>query len=70
MRSYSVASKPGMVGNLRMPTKSPLVKNLFFTGDGTQQWSFGQSGAAGGAVNCASAVTGKDCSVILPFFMR
>ena len=67
---YSVASKPGMVGNLRMPTKSPLVKNLFFTGDGTQQWSFGQSGAAGGAVNCASAVTGKDCSVILPFFMR
>jgi len=67
---YSIASKPGMVGNRRMPAKSPIVNNLYFTGDTTEQWSFGQSGTTGGAVNCASAVTGKDQSVLLPFYMR
>jgi phytoene dehydrogenase-like protein len=69
-RSRFVTSKPGMVGNRRMPVKSPIVENLYFTGDSTEQWSFGQSGTTGGAVNCASAVTGKDQSVLLPFYMR
>lgn len=67
---YSNSMSPGMVGNRRLPVKHPLVDNLFFTGDSVTQWSFGVSGAVGGAVNCASAASGKDFSTLLPFYMR
>jgi len=33
-----------------MPAKSPIVKNLYFADDRTEQWSFAQPGTAGGAV--------------------
>jgi len=67
---YSNSMTPGMVGDRRLPVKHPLVHELFFTGDSVAQWSFGVSGAAGGAVNCASAASGRDYSVLLPFYMR
>jgi phytoene dehydrogenase-like protein len=67
---YSNSMTPGMVGNRRPPVKHPLVHDLYFTGDSVAQWSFGVSGAIGGAVNCASAATGKDYSTLLPFYMR
>ena len=67
---YSITVTPGMIGDKRLPVKHPLVKDLFFTGDSVTQWSFGVSGAIGGAVNCASAATGKDYSTLMPFYMR
>lgn len=67
---YSVSMTPGMVGDRRLPVKHPLVQDLYFSGDSVTQWSFGISGAVGGAINCASAATGKDYSVLLPFYMR
>lgn len=67
---YSLSVSPGLVGDRRLPVAHPTVKNLYFTGDSVTQWAFGISGAAGGAIHCASAVTGKDQSVILPFYMR
>ncbi len=67
---YSISLAPGLIGDRRLPVKHPVIKHLYFSGDSVTQWSFGINGAAGGAVHCASAVTGKDQSVILPFFMR
>ena len=67
---YSLSVSPGLVGDRRLPVTHPTVKNLYFTGDSVTQWSFGISGATGGAIHCASAVTGKDQSVILPAYMR
>jgi len=67
---YSLSVSPGLIGDRRLPVTHPIVRNLYFTGDSVTQWSFGISGATGGAVHCASAVTGKDQSVILPFYMR
>lgn len=67
---YSVSITPGMVGDRRLPVKHPLVQDLYFSGDSVTQWSFGISGAVGGAVNCASAATGKGYSLMLPFYMR
>jgi len=67
---YSLSVSPGLIGDRRLPVTHPTVKNLYFTGDSITQWSFGLSGAAGGAIHCASAVTGKDQSIILPFYMR
>lgn len=67
---YSVSMTPGMVGDRRLPVTHPLVQDLYFTGDSIAQWSFGISGTVGGAVNCASAASGKDYSTLLPFYMR
>jgi len=67
---YSISVSPGIIGDRRLPVVHPIVKNLFFTGDSIEQWSFGINGAAGGAINCASAVSGKDQSLMLPFYMR
>ena len=67
---YSISVSPGLIGDRRLPATHPTVKNLYFTGDSITQWSFGISGTAGGAVHCASAVSGKDQSVILPSYMR
>lgn len=41
-----------------MPAKSPIVKNLSFADDRTEQWSFAQPGTAGGAVVPAGRVKG------------
>ncbi|MFH1624467.1 MAG: hypothetical protein ABID54_04840, partial [Pseudomonadota bacterium] len=67
---YGCSSIPGQVGDRRPGVKHPYIKNLFFTGDTVSQWDVGTSGAAHGAVICASAVTGKDCLKILPEYMR
>lgn len=67
---YSLSVSPGLVGDRRIPVTHPTVRNLFFTGDSIAQWSFGLSGATGGAIKCASAVSGRDHSVILPSYMR
>ena len=67
---YSISVSPGLIGDRRLPVTHPTVKNLYFTGDSITQWSFGMSGATGGAIHCASAVSGKDQSVILPSYMR
>ena len=67
---YSLSVTPGLIGDRRLPVTHPMIRNLYFTGDTVTQWSFGISGAAGGAINCASAVTGRDQSVILPSYMR
>lgn len=67
---YSMSVSPGLVGDRRIPVTHPTVRNLYFTGDSVSQWSFGISGTTGGAVNCASAVTGRDQSVLLPSYMR
>jgi hypothetical protein len=61
---------PGLVGDRRLPVSHPTVKNLHFAGDSVEQWSFGLSGATGGAIHCATAVSGRDQSVILPAYMR
>jgi phytoene dehydrogenase-like protein len=67
---YSMSVSPGLVGDRRLPVTHPTVKNLYFAGDSVTQWSFGISGATGGAIHCASAVAGRDQSVILPAYMR
>ncbi len=67
---YSLSVSPGLIGDRRLPVTHPTISNLYFTGDTVSQWSFGISGTAGGAINCASAVTGKDQSVMLPSYMR
>ncbi len=67
---YSVSTTPGMVGNRMLPNTHPLVHNLYFAGDSVSQWGLGVTGAVGGAVNCASAASGKDYSLLLPFYMR
>lgn len=67
---YSVSVSPGLVGDRRLPVVHPTVRSLYFTGDSVKQWSFGISGAIGGAIHCASAVSGRDQSVILPAYMR
>lgn len=67
---YGCSSIPGQVGDRRPGVKHPYIKNLFFTGDTVSQWDVGTSGAAHGALICASAVTGKDCLKILPEYMR
>jgi hypothetical protein len=41
-----------------MPAKSSIVKSLYFAGDRTEQWSFGQPGTAGAAVVPAGRVKG------------
>lgn len=67
---YHMSVSPGLVGDRRLPVSHPTVKNLYFAGDSVTQWSFGISGATGGAIHCASAVSGRDHSVILPAYMR
>jgi phytoene dehydrogenase-like protein len=67
---YSLSISPGLVGDRRVPVQHPTLRNLYFTGDSVTQWGFGMSGATCGAVHCASAVSGRDQSVILPFYMR
>ncbi|MEW6443910.1 MAG: FAD-dependent oxidoreductase [bacterium] len=67
---YSVSISPGLVGDRRLPVTHPTVKNLYFTGDSAAQWGFGISGVALSAVRCATAVSGRDQSVMLPFYMR
>ena len=67
---YSVSTTPGMIGDRRLPTRHPLVSNLFFTGDSVESWGLGINYAAGSAVRCASAASGKDFSTMLPFYMR
>ncbi|MFO7962304.1 MAG: FAD-dependent oxidoreductase [Desulfobacterales bacterium] len=67
---YSVSTTPGMIGDRFLPIKHPLVKNLFFTGDSVESWGLGINFAAGSAVRCASAASGKNYSTILPFYMR
>jgi hypothetical protein len=68
---YSVALAPGLVGDRRFPIKHPVVRNLFFTGDGVEQWDMGTNGAAHAGVLCASAVSGRrDYLNILPPYWR
>ena len=67
---YSLSISPGLIGDRRMPVTHPTVRNLYFTGDSVTQWGFGMSGVTCGAVHCASAVSGRDQSGMLPFYMR
>lgn len=67
---YGINPEPGMVGDRRPGVKHDLIKNLFFTGDTVTQWDVGTSGAAHGAIICASAVSGKDHLKLLPEYMR
>jgi len=67
---FGCSSIPGQAGDRRPGVKHPYIKNLFFTGDTVSQWDVGTSGAAHGAIICASAVTGKDYLKILPEYMR
>jgi phytoene dehydrogenase-like protein len=67
---YSLSISPGLIGDRRMPVTHPTVRNLYFTGDSVTQWGFGMSGTTCGAVHCASVVSGRDHSVMLPFYMR
>ena len=69
-RVYGITPTPGFIGDMRPSVKHPLIKNLYFTGDTVSQWDVGSSGAAHGAVICASAVAGRDHLRMLPPYMR
>lgn len=62
---YGLSISPGQLGDRRLPVKHPTVRNLFHTGDTTEQWGIATDGVGHGAALTVSAVTGKDYTELL-----
>jgi protoporphyrinogen oxidase len=64
-----VAESPGQVGNSRPAVKSP-IEGLYFVGETVGCWGSTVDAVVHSALNCISAVEGKDYLSILPKDMR
>ncbi|WCT05782.1 phytoene desaturase family protein [Rhodococcus qingshengii] len=62
---YGLSISPGQLGDRRLPVKHPTVRNLFHTGDTTEQWGIATDGVGHGATLTVGAVTGKDYTQLL-----
>lgn len=57
---YGMSVSPGNIGDRRLPTKHPTVRNLFHTGEAVTTWGIATDSVGLSALLTVSAATGKD----------
>ncbi len=66
----SVAPTPAQAWDHMPDPKCPGIDDLYFVGDSVRNWAAYTDGVAHGALQCMSAITGKDYLELLPDFQR